>query len=379
MGPEESRLLEEVLASGMLVQGARVAAFERAVTRALDLVDAPDADHQTHAIAVTNGTVALELALATTPVGSRAGVGAGDEVIVPAVTWPSPGHAAILRGATPVLVDIRPDTWCIDPTAAAEALTTRTRAIVAIDQFGVPADVPTLRLLAPSIDLVEDSACALGSTLHGLPCGLLGDIGIYSFHPRKIITTGEGGMIVTRDPERAATLRALRNHGQSTPGTFVSAGPNARLSELHAAIGEVQMTRLDEILARRHALAERLREALALTWQVPPVGALVNHQTLGLVLPEPSRGTRLEARDLLLARLREDGIEASILSYALHRLPQFNAFGVNHTRRFPVAEAVVDGGLALPLHPHMTREDCDAIITSVRNHAGWAFGREALR
>lgn len=372
----EARALSEVLASGMLIQGARVAAFEAAV---LDHLRALGAEGPLHALAVVNGTTAIELGLATTP----GGVAAGDEVIVPAVTWPSPGNAVLLRGAAAVLVDVDPLTWNLSPAAVARALTPRTRAIIAVDQFGVPAEVPALRALASDVDLVEDAACALGSTLRGVPCGALGDVGTYSFHPRKVVTTGEGGMVLTRDAARAERVAALRNHGQRAPGDFVGAGPNARLSELHAALGVLQMAKLDEMLARRRALAATIREAVALPWQGAPEGAVVNHQTLGFVLPTPTSGPhsgdRRAARDALVADLRAAGVEAGILSYALHRLPQFAALGVNNLRRFPVADAVVDGGVAVPLHPGMSDDDAERVIAQLRLHAAWAIGDREVR
>lgn len=355
---DEALAVRMTLDSRMLVQGARVAQFEAEVAARLG-------DPPPEAFAVTNGTVALELALAV------AGVGPGDEVIVPAVSWPSPGHAVILRGATPVLVDVEPDTWNLDPALAAEARTPRTRAVIAIDQFGVAADVPRLREALPGLAVVEDAACALGSSLRGVACGALGDIATFSFHPRKVITTGEGGMVTTRDAAWAARLRALRNHGQATPGDFIEAGSNARMSEIQAAIGSAQMAKLDRILSRRRELAARIRGALSLPWQRAPEGAVVNHQTLGFALAP--RGDLREARDRVIAALRADGIEAGILSYALHRLPAFARFEVNASRRFPVAESVVDGGVAAPLHPWMSDDDAEAVIRGLRRHAGGAL------
>lgn len=372
----ESAAVAEVLASGMLIQGARVAKFEELTASYLTALASPPLDGAVHAIAVATGTHALELSVATIPRGGlRDGASAGDEVLVPTVTWPSPGHAVALAGATPVLVDVDEDTWCVDPSAAAPMVTKRTVAAIAIDQFGVPADVPALRAVVGPVDLLEDAACALGSTLHGVPCGLLGDTGIYSYHPRKVITTGEGGMVLTRDAARAAKLRALRNHGQSTPGTFVCAGPNARLSEMHAAIGVVQMAKLGDILARRRAMADEIRAAVPLKWQRAPAGAVVNHQTLGFVLPQPATGSLRDARDTLVTALRDAGVEASILSYALHRLPQFQQYAVNRGRSFPVADRVVDGGVAVPLHPGMSPSDVAAVIDALRAHASWAFAR----
>jgi len=374
----EPAALAEVLASGMLIQGARVAAFETAVRDYLLGLGAPS-EAPLRALAVSSGTTALELCLATTP---RA-VSAGDEVIVPAVTWPSPGNAVLLRNADAVLVDVDPSTWNLSPAEVARALTPRTRAIIAVDQFGVPAEVPALRALASDIDLIEDAACAIGSTLHGVPCGVLGDVGTYSFHPRKVVTTGEGGMVLTHDASRADRIAALRNHGQRSVGVFVGAGPNARLSELHAALGVLQMAKLDEMLSRRRSLAGAIRDAVALAWQGAPEGSTVNHQTLGFVLPTPATGPhagdRRAARDALVATLRESGVEAGILSYALHRLPQFAALGVNNVRRFPVADAVVDGGVAVPLHPGMSEEDAGVVIEQLKRHAGWAIGDRTVR
>ena len=374
----EGVALTEVLASGMLVQGARVAAFEQAVRAFLHSLGAPSTP-PLHALAVSTGTTALELCLATTP----RGVNAGDEVIVPALTWPSPGNAVLLRHADAVLVDVDPVTWNLSPAEVALALTPRTRAIIAVDQFGVPAEVPALRALASDIDLIEDAACAIGSTLRGQPCGVLGDVGTYSFHPRKVVTTAEGGMVLTHDGARGELIAALRNHGQRSVGVFIGPGPNARLSELHGALGVLQMAKLDEMLSRRRSLATTIRESLALAWQGAPEGSTVNHQTLGFVLPTPTTGAfagdRRGARDALVAALRESGVEAGILSYALHRLPQFAALGVNNVRRFPVTDVVVDGGVAVPLHPGMSEDDAGVVIEQLKRHAGWAMGDRAVR
>lgn len=363
----EYDLVAEVLRSGMLVQGAKVAQFEKELCKALtEQGDVEDFD----IAAVATGTVALELALGS----AECAVGSGDEVIVPTVTWPSPGHAVILRGATPVVVDVDPVHWNLTATTVAPAVTTRTRAVIAVDQFGVPADTVALRECAPGVDLIEDAACALGSSLGGVPCGLLGDIGTFSFHPRKVITTAEGGAVLSRDRSRVGRVRALRNHGQAAPGCFATAGPNARLSELHAALGLGQLTKLTAMLSRRRELAEKIRGAVALRWQGAPPGATVNHQTLGFVLPPREAMPLSQSRDAVIAGLRERGLEAGVLSHALHRLPQFKCFAVNATREFPVADTVVDGGVAVPLHPLMTDDDAVKVITAVREVCGWAEG-----
>jgi perosamine synthetase len=359
---QEEQAAARVLRSGMLVQGPEVAAFE---AETLAAIDAPS---DTAAVAVANGTCALELALIALDVGP------GDEVIVPSVTWPSPGNAVLLRGAVAVVADVLPTTFDIDPKSVAKLLTPKTRAIIAVDQFGMPADIAGLRRVAGDIPIVEDAACAIGSVIDGSACGLQGDVGTFSFHPRKVVTTGEGGMIVSWRRELVTRLRTLRNHGQVEPGIFREAGPNERLSEMQAAIGRVQMRKLQEILRLRRAIAEEIREALELPWQRVPERARVNYQTLGFVLPKPASGTRKQARDALIKALRAEGVEANFLSYALHRLPPFAAHAVNAVRELPVSEAIVDGGVALPCHTRMSSTDVARVIDAVRKHASWALG-----
>jgi perosamine synthetase len=366
----ENDAVQRVLASGMLVQGDEVRAFEQSVVRYLETL-APGSG-AIHALAVGSGTAALELALIACGVTPR------DEVIVPALTWPSPGNAIVLRGATPVLADVELATFNVDPRGIERALSPATKAVIAIDQFGVPADATAIRSVSRGAVLIEDAACSLGSTLRGTPCGLLGDVATYSFHPRKVITTGEGGMVLTRDTKLAAAVSAYRNHGQEAPGVFRDAGPNARMSELQAAIGRVQMDKLDAILAKRRAMADEMRSALALHWQSAPEGAVVNHQTLGFVLPRPENGSLSDARNALVAALRADGIEAGALSHALHRLPQFTRFEINRTRAFPVTEHIVDGGLAIPLHPGMSAREVSTVIDGVRRHGAWALGKRVV-
>lgn len=363
---QEEAAAARVLRSGMLVQGPEVAAFERETLAALG------ASGPTEAVAVSNGTSALELALAALDIGP------GDEVIVPAVTWPSPGNAILLRGAVPVVCEVLPSTFNLDPKDVARLLTPKTRAIIAVDQFGVPADIAGLRRVAGDIPIVEDAACAIGSTIDGQSCGLQGDLGTFSFHPRKVVTTGEGGLVVSARGELLARLRMLRNHGQVEPGVFRAAGPNERMSEIQAAIGRVQIGKLQEILRIRRAIGEEIRGALALAWQAIPERATVNHQTLCFVLPRPSAGSRKSARDALVKALREDGVEANFLSYALHRLPPFAAHAINTARDLPVADAIVDSGVALPIHTRMSRADVAKVIDVVRARAEFALGHTVV-
>lgn len=343
LGEEEVAAVARVLASGMLVQGREVEAFERALAERCA---------RAHAIAVSSGTAALELAL------RAIGVAAG-EVIVPDLTWPSPAHAAVLAGANPVLVDVDREEWNATSATISPAIGARTRAVIAIDQFGVPARHPEIAALGPPV--IEDAACAIGSSLDHRPCGSFGTIACLSFHPRKVITTGEGGACLTDDPALAAEIRALRNHGQSAPGVFASAGPNLRLTEIQAAIGLAQLVRLPAIIERRRALAERYRSALSaiaseIRVQSLPAGASRNEQSFGIVIP----GSK---RDRVIDHLRARGIEAGKLSYALHRIGSLSGA---RALPAPAADAIVEGGLALPLHSGMRETDVDRVLEALR-------------
>ncbi len=334
LGPAAITAATRVLESGMLVQGAIVERFERAIAERVG---------RKHAVAVANGTCALELAIEA--LGLR-----GKRVAVPALTWPSPANAALVRGARPVLVDVDPDEWNV------RAIPDGLDAAIVIDQLGVPARHGALR--APVV--IEDAACAIGSTLDGRACGAFGAIACLSFHPRKVLTTGEGGMCLTDDDTLAARLRRLRNHGQTTPGVFDEASGNHRLTEMAAAIGLAQLEGLDLLLARRRAIADRYRAELAgtgLAFQALPPGATRNEQTFGVLAPDGAR------RDALIAALVARSIEAGKLSYALGRLPSLAA--VERASSLAVSESIADRGLALPLHGGLSDADVTRILSAV--------------
>lgn len=342
LGEAELDRLRPILVSGMLVQGATVARFEAAVAERIG---------RKHAVAVSSGTAALELVLEALEVR-------GGEVVVPALTWPSPAHAARRAGADVVLVDVDESEWNALPSALLGAVGRKTRAIVAIDQFGAPARMH--ELAAAGVPVVEDAACAIGSTLGGRACGSFGIASCLSFHPRKVLTTGEGGMILTDDDALAARVRQLRNHGQRAAGDFVEPGPNERLGELQAALGLAQLERLDSILGRRRELASLMRERLAreapeVATQRPTEGARANQQTFGVRLPPGSN------RDGVVTALARESIEAGKLSYALHRIGSLRDAGVPRGG-LPQTEALVDRGLALPLHGQMSDADAERVI-----------------
>ena len=328
IGDDEIAALTRVARSGMLVQGVEVERFEATMAELCD---------RRHGIAVANGTSALALCLQALDVRGRT-------VAVPALTWPSPAYAAVSLGASLHIADVEADDWNMAPESVVDA-----DVVIAIDQFGVPVRDGFRALDVP---VIEDAACAIGARYaDGRPCGSLGVASCFSFHPRKLLTTGEGGMIVTDDDALAQRLRQLRNHGQLAPGQFAEAALNHRLTDLQAAVGNAQLARLDETLRMRREHAEAMRAALpAATFQRVPVGATRNEQTLGI---------RVADRDAFIARCRAEGVGCGRLTYSLSEidfLPDADT---------PVADAIAAEGVALPLYPHMTRDERERVIDVV--------------
>jgi perosamine synthetase len=258
----EGAAVAETIATGWVSQGPKVLAFERAFAERVGAADA---------VAVSNCTTALMLSL------YAAGIGPGDEVIVPSLSFIATANAVWQCGATPVFADIDPRTYNLDPDAAERAITPRTRAIMPVHQVGLPADMDRFLAVAQrhGLTIVEDAACAIGATYRGRPIGSLGPATCFSFHPRKVITTGEGGMIATQDPALAARLRTLRQHAMDvsdlarhTAGDIVlegypERGFNYRMTDMQATLGLCQLDVLDDVLATRRRLAERYTAALA--------------------------------------------------------------------------------------------------------------------
>jgi perosamine synthetase len=353
LGPEEETAVQQVLRSGMLVQGAKVAELEALVAAYTG---------RRHAIAVDNGTTALQLAL------TAIGVGKGDAVLCPDLTWPSPAHAIIDCGAEPVLVDVDPAEWNAGPTQFAAARSETPRAVIAIDQLGNPSRVHEIARALPGVPLIVDAACSLGSRVGESACGALGVIACTSFHPRKVITTGEGGMCLTDDDALADALRELRNHGQVAPGRFGRASGNHRMSELAAAVGVVQMGRLAGIVEARAALGARYEQAFAslpISLQQSAPGSIANRQTLGVVLG----GERAPGeRDRVIEELGRRGVQAGLLSHAVHRLPHMARYAQAAQRQGRGLEAsarIVAHGLALPLYPSMSPAQQQQVIDAV--------------
>ncbi|MEM4202659.1 MAG: DegT/DnrJ/EryC1/StrS family aminotransferase [Candidatus Methanomethylicaceae archaeon] len=353
----------EALASGYLVQGPRVAAFEQAVA---DYVGVQ------HAVAVSNCTAALHLsllALDTQP---------GDLVIVTAYSFIATANVIELCGAQPVFVDIQPDTFNMDPNRLEDVLkrlmsvretARRVKAILPVHTFGQVADMPAILELANRYELpvIEDAACALGATLHGRQAGTWGVMGCFSFHPRKAITTGEGGMVVTNDAGLARRLRALRNHGQDPESSlpdFIMPGFNYRMTEFQAALGLTQMAKLDRIIAVRRRLAKHYDDLLKDTpLQIPVVapGSQPVYQSYVVLLPERAAAYR----SVIITHLKEQGIETTIGTWHMPLTTYFRRRYGYRSGDFPVAEQVSARSLTLPLYEALSSQEQCRIAASL--------------
>ena len=340
VGEAELAAIGEVLASGQLTMGERVPEFEGLLARACGVE---------HAVAVSSGTAAIHLALLAL------GIGSGDEVIVPAYTFPATANAVALCGGTAVLVDVDPATFNTTPEFVAAALTPRTRAVLAVHLFGRPLDWERLEAAAPRVPLIEDAAGALGALYRDRPCGSLGVMGCLSFHPRKVVTTGEGGAVTTDDAALADSVRRLRHHGIVPRGEFdiPQPGLNYRLSDVLCALGIPQLERLDELLAARERIAAAYAERLAGMVELPKAAEGDRHGWQAYVVG-------LDRRDEVLAALRAEGIEAQIGTYALHRLTAYRDQGP-----FPGADAAFERALALPFHTRLTDSELDRVAEAL--------------
>ena len=361
LGEEEWHACREPLMSGWLTQGPQVAAFERAFG---------ERHRCGYAIATTSCTTALHLALAAMQIG------AGDEVIVPAFTWVATANVVRLCGATPVFVDVDPQTYNIDPELIAAAVTARTRAIIPVHLFGLCADTDAVRgVVGPDVLVLEDAACAAGAVYKGRPAGGLGDAAAFSFHPRKSITTGEGGMITTGDERLADRAAMLRNHGASiseearhqgpTPfllPDFDEVGFNYRMTDLQAAVGLVQLRKLDGFVDERRKWAAWYSNELAeidwLTAPLVPDGYDHAWQSYVTLVEDDCPAPRNE----LMLRLQERGISTRPGTHAVTELGAY----AECNGQFPVAARLQEQTMALPLHNRMTPDDFAYVIDELR-------------
>jgi perosamine synthetase len=366
LGEEEAAAAAEAVASGWVAQGPRVRAFEEEFARKVGTAEA---------VAVSNCTTGLHLAL------HLLGVGPGDEVVVPSFSFIATTNSVRYVSATPVFADVDPLTGNLTAETVDAVLTERTRAVIVVHQGGVPAETRPLYdlLTARGIAVVEDAACAIGTTLYGEPVGASADVAVFSFHPRKIVTTGEGGMLVTKHADLAARGRRLREHGMSvsaadrhatgsvTPEQYLEPGFNFRMTDVQAAIGRVQLDRLDAMVARRRALAARYRELLAplpgLRMVEDPPWGEGNFQSCWVLLPEDFP----VSRDDLLVRFTQAGISPRRGIMAAHLEPA--CADLPHIS-LPVTERLTADSLILPLYHQMTEADQDRVVAVFRDVMG---------
>ncbi|MCK4394329.1 DegT/DnrJ/EryC1/StrS family aminotransferase [Candidatus Bipolaricaulota bacterium] len=350
---DEINEIRGVLASGYLTQGPKVAEFEEMIRAKVGTK---------YAFAMSSCTTALHLSLVVL------GVGPGDEVLVPDFTFPATANVVVQQGATPVLIDIHLNTFAIDVEDAARKVTPRTKAIMPMHPFGLSADMDAILALAEKhgLKVVEDAATAIGTTYKGRFCGSMGDLGCFSFHPRKVITTGEGGMIVTNNDQLAEKIALLRSHGgirRSGRYIFEEAGFNYRLSDVQGAIGVAQMRKLDALIARKRELAAQLTEKLAAVdgVKVPrePIWGGHIYQSYVVLLEDEIN------RDGVIAAMREHGIETTLGTYALHVQPFFmRGYGYGEGD-LPNSYRAYRQTLTLPLYPPMGEAELDRVALAL--------------
>ena len=343
MGTEELEAVRSVLDSGRLAQGPRVVALEEAFA---DLVGVP------HAVATSSGTAALHLALL------GLGIGPGDEVITVPFTFIATAASVLLVGARPVFIDVRPDDFTMDPALVEAVITSQTRAILPVSLYGQPADMGHLAEIAEryGLAIVEDAAQSPGAGVFGRMSGSWGT-GVFSFYASKNMTTGEGGMITTRDTELAGRLRLLRNQGMSVQYRHDVVGYNYRMTDIHAAIGLAQLPKLAAANERRRSIAARYDSELrgVLTPSVRPGVTHAYHQYT----------IRVRRRDEFVDRLRETGVEAAIYyPIPAHLQKPFVALGYDGLR-FPVTERLAGQVVSIPVHPSLNDAEIDTVIDAV--------------
>jgi len=368
-GEEEWQATREPIMSGWLTQGPKVAAFEKAFA---------ERHAVPHALATTSCTTGLHLILAAL------GIGAGDEVIVPAFTWVATANVVLYCGATPVFCDVQRETNNINPAEIARHITPRTKAIILVHLFGLCADMDTIRAaVSAHIPLIEDAACASGASYKNTPAGALGHAAAFSFHPRKSITTGEGGMVTTTDAALAERMNMLRNHGASIceeqrhKGSrpyllpeFNLLGFNYRMTDLQGAVGLTQLAKLDSFIAERERWASYyMSELTNIEWLRMPVRpAHGTHAWQAFVTyVDPAKAPL--PRNAIMEQLQARGISTRPGTHAVHMLGLYaERFGLKPDD-FPAARDCDQHTMAIPLHNRMSAEDYAYVVAALKDIA----------
>ena len=352
---QEVRAVKRVLKSGSLTQGAVSRSFEKEISNFVG---------SRYTYVTSSATTGLHLAL------DALGIGRGDEVIIPDFSFPATANAVIKIGATPVCVDINLDSYCMDPGDVENHITPRTRAIMPVHAFGLCADMPNLLDIARRFELkvIEDAACAIGSTINAKYAGTFGDCGVFSFHPRKLITTGEGGAIVTDDVRLSERISILRSHG-GVRGKhfleFVDSGYNFRLSDINAAVGVVQMGKLQEIIDKRTKLAGIYDHILShiegISLPKAPLGYRHTYQSYVILLDDAFN------RDHVIQEMSLAGIETTLGTYSISAQPYFKKFSSKPSLTVPNSIRAFSQSLTLPLFPSMSEKNIRYVTRTLRS------------
>jgi perosamine synthetase len=346
--------LKDIAKTGMLTKGKYLHAFEEKLAKILG---------KKYAYGVTSCTTALHLALVA------GGIKAGDEVLVSDFSFPASGNVVVHIGAKPVFIDIDLKTFCMDPVDLEKKITKKSKAIIVVHAFGYPAPMEKIAKIAKkhNLFLIEDAACAIGTKYRGKYLGAWGDASCFSFHPRKVVTTGEGGAIVTDSKVMAEKIEILKNHGSVVTDcglSFIEAGYNYRLSEIQAAMGLPQLENLGKIIKNRQKVARKLIKLLSkipgLVLPAEPKDVDFNFQSFVITLPQKVD------RNKIIEKMRKNNVETTIGTYALHREPAYRKYGYR-PGDLKNSEYAYHHTLTLPLFEDLTDRELDLIAQTLKD------------